>query len=106
MDSVIKVTCSRREIEELCESRKLNVRFYAFDVKENGFDQRILNPEQFEEEIDTPWTYVVRVRHADFGKLADRYDCLDDVISEVRRRGSEYVAEVRRQRKERFFNVG
>ncbi len=98
MDSVMKVMCFRQEMEDLCYSHLLNVKFYVFGVPENGFDPRILTPEQVRSEANTPWTCVIRVRHADFCALDKRYDGLSGVIKDVNR-GSANIVKIKRLRK-------
>ena len=82
-ESVVKACCSENEIAEARKSGLLSLCFYRFDVLENGFDPRILTPEQAKEERDEPWIFVLGVKHAE-GRLKERYDSLSSLAEDVR----------------------
>lgn len=100
MESIVKVQCSRAQLDEVLERNLINVRFFQFDVDENGFDPRMWTVEQELEERDEPWIWVLRVRHADFGSLNDRYASIKSLLSDINRRGNEYVRKVKILREE------
>lgn len=82
-ESVVKACCSENEIVEARKNGLLSLCFYRFDVTENGFDPRILTPEQAREERDEPWIFVLGVKHAE-GRLKERYGSLSSLAEDVR----------------------
>ncbi|MBR4608060.1 MAG: hypothetical protein IKO41_17780 [Lachnospiraceae bacterium] len=101
--SVVRAWCSENEIANASRKGLLSVRFYRFDIMDNGFDPAILTPEQREEERGEPWTYVIGVRHAGNGRLKDRYDSLEDLIGDVHEMSLQLLKEkyMRKLRDER-----
>lgn len=91
MESVVKVSCSKAELSDFCRKKLLDIRFSRFDIRENGFDPRILTKEQMDEEYYDCWTYVLGVRHADFGPLLSFYNSLRELAEDIQTRGMAYV---------------
>lgn len=102
MDTVIKIECTPNELDDCLNRHLVNCRFVCFDYKENGFDPAIMTREQWDEECrDVPWTYVMRVRHADFGNLNQRYGSIRELVDDLHARGNEYVKMVKKLREQR-----
>lgn len=93
MDSVTKVNCTRKDLEHAADLHLIEVRYFAFDIAENGFDPAILTPEQRECQVEEPYIYEVHVRHADFGTLEDNYSSLEELIGDISHRQHRFIRE-------------
>ena len=102
MESTVKVTCTPSRIGAVFQSGCLNITYYNFDVQENGFDPRMISPEDWEEMLNSePWVYNVHIRHADYGNLKPEYASLEELILDMKKREGKYLMRLGAVKEER-----
>jgi len=97
MNEFIKVTCTPRAINSLFKSNILEIRFFQFDVMENGFDPRSMTREDWQEAYDEEWVHDVYL-HTNC-TLEEQYPSLEALIKDIKKKETkQLLSAVRKER--------